>query len=286
MLSSKSKAIAGFTLVEMMVGIVVGLIVLWGMSSVYLNSSRSSRTTTAANQLNQDMRAVMDIMANDIRRAGYWQGAAAGVNPFTCVTGSALPCDGVAITDIQIAASGACVLYSYDATHAGGTAGVVDAGIDIQGFRLNANVVQTLDSAAGLATTGTGPCAVDADWQNLTDERSITVTQLTMTTGDSNDTGLETGSKCIAFKALTYDEAASSTFTEWTARPTTGVYRGPACAAAAPNAVAASASDATNTFIETRQVRISLTANSVVDPTLSRTLTETVLVRNNRVVTP
>jgi type IV pilus assembly protein PilW len=258
----------------MMVGIVVGLVVLWGMSTVYINSVRSSRVTTTANQLNQDMRAVMDIMVNDIRRAGYWDGAAAGTNPFTAAT-----------TNIQIsnlATDADCILYSYDATHLVNTAGV-DAGTDFFGFRLAGSVVQTVSPTAGLADTATA-CA-NTQWMDLTDERAINVTRLTFVTGDSADVQPENGSKCLAFNPATYTETVSSTFTEWTAKPTTGVYRGPACAATAPNATA-SAADATNTFIETRQIRITLTANSVSDTALSRTLTETVLVRNNRLITP
>ena len=42
----------------------------------------------------------------------------------------------------------------------------------------------------------------------------------------------------------------------------------------------------TNTFVETRQVNITLSAASIVDPTLTRTLTETVTVRNNRIIAP
>jgi prepilin peptidase dependent protein B len=255
MLITLRKRQAGFTLVEMMVGIVVALVVLWGMSSVYLNTSRSTRTNANANQLNQDVRAVMDIMVGDIRRAGYWGNASSGgSNPFTASTPS--------VTDLRI--SGNCILYSYDSNGDGS----VTAGTDVAGFRLSGTVVQSLDQTVGVSTTNAA-CAVDADWQNLTDERSITVSALTLDT---------VGSKCIALDPKTYNATDSTTYTTWT---TTGG-NGPACSASVANGGPATPPPTGNTFIETRQVRITLTAASVVDPTLTRTLTDTVLVRNNR----
>jgi len=283
MLNRNSRFQAGFTLVEMMVGIVVGLVVLWGMSTVYVNSARSSRTTTTADQLNQDLRAVMDIMVSDIRRAGYWDVAPTGVNPFTVRAPAPT-------TDIQISNTGTadadCILYSYDATYKpGNTVGVVDGGLDFFGFQLANGVVQTLDPAANLANTSTA-CA-STQWQNLTDERAINVTRLTFVTGDAADA--TTGSKCIAFAPATYIAASAATFTSWTSRPTAAgaIYQGPACDPSAPNAPAGGAYPAAaNTFVETRQIRITLTAHSVADPSLSRSLTETVLVRANRVIAP
>ncbi len=104
---------AGFSLVELMVGIAVGLVVLVGLSSVYVNSVRGGRTTTAANQLNQEMRALMDIMVNDLRRAGYW-----ARRPRAWQTPS------WRLTTQPAINGGNCILYSYDATFAGITPGV------------------------------------------------------------------------------------------------------------------------------------------------------------------
>ena len=264
MLNMRTRRQAGVSLVELMVGIVVGLIVLLGMSSVYINSARSSRTSATANQLNQDMRAVMDIMVNDIRRSGYWFSPVTGTNPFTAGT-----------TNIQItspAANNDCILYAYDATHAGGTAGVVD-GVDRFGFRLDGGVVKTLRSNT-LASTSDA-CSTGT-WDNLTDERAITVTALTMNTG---------GSKCIAFVPGTYDATVASTYTAWTTNA--GVVAA-ACNETvnnnnvAPSAAASAA--AGNNFIETRQINITLSARSSTDNSLTRTLSETVLVRNNRLI--
>jgi len=120
MLKSRRLRQLGISLIELMVGMVISLVVLWGISVVYLNTSAASRTGNAATQVNQDLRAMMDIMVADIRRAGSWGTASSGSNPFTA-----------AATNLAISSDGQCILYSYDATYAGGTAGVVDA---VDGF--------------------------------------------------------------------------------------------------------------------------------------------------------
>jgi prepilin-type N-terminal cleavage/methylation domain-containing protein len=253
---------AGVTLIEMMVGIVVGLIVLWGLSTVYINTSRGSRTTSTANALNQDMRAVMDIMIRDLRRAGYWDTNVEGINPFTQPT-----------KNIAINGAADCVLYSYDARHrsmpAGYTnvAGVPDPGTDFFGFRRSVasgvGAIQTLAPESTRATTAVATCgnaASGAGWENLTDDRAINVTGLTITTA---------GTQCMAYVKTSYNPSNVATF--W---PNNGVCN-PATSAAPANAA----------FVETRQITITLTASSLTDTTLAaRTLTDSVLVRNNRTV--
>ena len=265
MLNNRRKRTAGVSLVELMIGIVVGLVVLWGISSVYVNTARGSRTTTTANQLNQDMRAVMDIMVNDIRRAGF-SGASANsaANPF------ATPTTVPVLTNLGTNRD--CILYSYDATHAGSAPGVPNAGVDFFGFRLtDGGVVQTLGSTT-LATTAAAGCASN-EWDNLTDERAITVTELSFNT---------VGSRCIAFVPAVYKPSDTGTFTTWT----TAAGQGQACAPGVSSAPTPYP-DATHAFVETRQVNITLRARSVTDATLpEQTLTATALVRNNRVTIP
>ena len=252
-----------------MVGMMISLIVLSGLSAVYVNTSRSGRLTNTAIQLNQDLRAVMDIMVNDIRRAGFWAKANSGVNPFTTAT-----------TDLSLSNNGSCMLYSYDATYAGGTPGAVDSSasfMDFFGFRFSGGSVQTLVPTANLTSTDTSantgmPCATDSVWENLTDQRAITITTLVFNT---------IGSKCISYLSSTYNPTDPTTFNTWT---TTGG-NGPACSPTAPGAPTAYPAGA-NTFVETRQISITLAARSNTDSTLARSLTETILVRNNRVITP
>ena len=62
----------GFSLIELMVGVAVGLFVVLAASAIYLNATATGRDAAHANRLNQDMRAIMDVMVADVRRAGFW----------------------------------------------------------------------------------------------------------------------------------------------------------------------------------------------------------------------
>lgn len=254
MLIESRKAQLGLNLVELMIGLVVGMIVLAAMTSVYLSTARGSKDTLNANRLNQDMRAVMDIMVADIRRSGYWGTAAiATPNPFTVRGGGSA-------TDIYIP-SADCVLYSYDATFNGGTVGTADSGTDFFGFkRTVVGGSGVVWSATNFGNTNQANCTGNLGWQQLTDPKVINFSALTFS---------ETGSQCLdATTSANWTFAAGDT--------------APPCADAGAANYAAASGD---TLAETRQITITMTATHVNDSTLTRTLTETVLVRNNRILT-
>jgi prepilin peptidase dependent protein B len=136
----------GFSLVELMVGVVVGLIIVSGVIAVYLTTTQGSSFTLRSIRLNQDMRAVMEIMVSDIRRSGYWAGAATGN-----------PADNT-FADIAISNDGGQIRYTYD------TAG------DTLGVRLNNGVVEMRSSGS---------------WQVFTDPNAVEVTELQFSTKGS-----------------------------------------------------------------------------------------------------
>lgn len=69
----------GLSLVELMVGIAVGLMVVAGASFVAVNQIGDNRRLLLETQLQQDLRAAADMVARDLRRAGYWGAAEGGV---------------------------------------------------------------------------------------------------------------------------------------------------------------------------------------------------------------
>jgi len=75
----------GFTLVELMVGTAIGLFVVAGTVSLYATNVGASRRLLVEARLNQDLRASMDLVSRDLRRAGYWGNAITG----TSITGAA-----------------------------------------------------------------------------------------------------------------------------------------------------------------------------------------------------
>lgn len=65
----------GFSIVELMVGITVGLIVAAGASMVALGQINEHRRLMLETQLQQDLRTAADLLQQDLRRAGF-RGAA------------------------------------------------------------------------------------------------------------------------------------------------------------------------------------------------------------------
>jgi len=66
----QSKPSAGFTLIELMVAMLLGLIVIGGVVSVFLANQRSYRTNQALSDVQDGSRIAFEMMARDIRDAG------------------------------------------------------------------------------------------------------------------------------------------------------------------------------------------------------------------------
>ena len=61
---------SGFTLVELMVSMVLGLIIIGGATGVILANRQSYRTNEGLSQLQESARTAFELMARDIRQAG------------------------------------------------------------------------------------------------------------------------------------------------------------------------------------------------------------------------
>lgn len=70
---------AGLSLVEMLVGITVGLFIVGAATLVVTTQLGDNRRLLLETQLQQDLRASADIIAREIRRAGAWDVASLGV---------------------------------------------------------------------------------------------------------------------------------------------------------------------------------------------------------------
>lgn len=61
---------AGFTLIELMIAMVLGLIVIAGVTSIFLAGQQSFRTNNALADVQDGSRIAFELMARDIRQAG------------------------------------------------------------------------------------------------------------------------------------------------------------------------------------------------------------------------
>jgi type IV pilus assembly protein PilW len=65
-----SKSNAGFTLIEMMIAVTVGLFILGAVSAVAINSARSSRANDRTSELQTNGRYALDVLRRDVQHAG------------------------------------------------------------------------------------------------------------------------------------------------------------------------------------------------------------------------
>lgn len=251
----------GLSLVELMVGLVVGLIVVAGAGAMYVTTVRGQSYGLRAAKLNQDLRATMSVIAADIRRAGYWAGSVVvNAGPPVTYTFPTNPYT-VATTDLAILEGGTCVMYGYDAD---GDGAAVEGG-EVFGFKLDDDgVIRMLDP--GNTLTQTSNCTTGT-WGAMTSNDTVVIDSLSFST---------TGSQCmypkenISWKV----DAAGSTVA--------------ACAAAAADVTMNDggtyvAPVAGEVLTEVRQVTITLTGHHQNDAAMASTITETVHLANNRI---
>jgi prepilin peptidase dependent protein B len=180
----------GYTLIELMIATAIGLVVVGATISIYITAVGSSSNTIKSARLNHDLEAVMALMINDIKRAGYWNGAVVGAdsrnNPFTA-----------AATNINIPIS-TCILYSYDADNDG----IVDADEYYGFYRTN----NTLNMRRTATTTNSADCS-DWTWESFIDNNLITITTLQFSFVPV--TGLPATSRCLNVTTDTVTDAAA-----------------------------------------------------------------------------
>jgi type IV pilus assembly protein PilW len=259
----------GLTVVELMVGLLVGMLVVAGVLSVYLSTLESSGSTLKSSRLNQEMSALLNIMANDIRRAGYWGNADftnPQDNPFNRIDSTAANTTALrvhnnssgAYVDVTYHATlanrvGSCVVYTYDAD----ADGTLDNN-EKYGFRWDGtgNAIRMRTSGTG----GTNQCASNNDnWDTITDTSTTTITGLSFDLSNTKclnvaepDGEEDGGAAGTADDPLEYD-----------------------CYTVTP--------DTDNKSVEVREVLITLSAELADDPSVKATMSQTVQVRNNLV---
>lgn len=157
-----AKKQRGVSLVELMVGLTVGLLIIAAVSAMYITTSRSSRDTINSARLNIGMRTAMDMMVDEIRRAGY-SNAPGASNPFTQTTAGS-------ITDLVISQNGSCIEYAYDAD-GNGTLSTASP-YEFFGFRVDNGTLQFRNGGDGFL----GGCNT-GNWQPITDPEAITIVQ-------------------------------------------------------------------------------------------------------------
>lgn len=162
----------GLSMVELMVGVTIGLFVVAGAGMLAASQLSDNRRLLLETQVQQDLRATADIIARELRRSGHWAKARDSVWYEGSAAVRANPYGGL------IAAEGGDELQDGDVTNAvllnysnKGDEALEDDAVasnEQRGFRLDNGTIQT--------QLGAG------NWQALTDSNTLRVTAFTVTT--------------------------------------------------------------------------------------------------------
>jgi prepilin-type N-terminal cleavage/methylation domain-containing protein len=182
------KISRGFSLVELMVALVVGLVVSGAVLAFTMSTLKSNSDYVRSTRLTQELRNNMELVTRELRRAGYDQNALAYL-----AKGSGSP-----FAHISMATAGnatgtfQCVIYAYD--REGGVSGTIElANREVRGLRRasrtvagrTVGVLEYAESSNGVqpACNGAAPdystnpatCS-NAGWCPLSDGTSIDIT--------------------------------------------------------------------------------------------------------------
>jgi len=103
---ARTRNSKGFTLIELMIGMIVGLIVLSAVGYAFISSIRSAKDVLNSSKLNSEVSLITDVVIGELRRTGYWPIAGSGESDYG--TGGA---DDLVL--YPSAGSASCVQYSY-----------------------------------------------------------------------------------------------------------------------------------------------------------------------------
>ncbi len=168
------RASRGVSIVEILVGIAIGLVLVGGVLSLFVTNVVNSRRLLVEARVNQDMRAAADLIARDLRRAAYWQNSIDGTKVFGGATSPTRnPYQAIAP---DASASSITYTFSRDTTENN----TIDANEQF-GFRLSGGTVQMRTA--------------ENTWQTVTDPGVMTVNELALTV---NELARSAASACAA----------------------------------------------------------------------------------------
>ncbi len=159
----------GLSIVELMIGIAIGLIVVAAASMTVATQLSDNRRLLLETQVQQDLRAATDMISRDLRRSGYWMSS-----------GNQVATSGAAVSDLNnprrsltpSSGSTAAIEYEYDRKEIPGTAE------NRFGFCQGASCAS---ASAGMIRSKLTPPSGAFQWHQLTDDKAVNITAMTIT---------------------------------------------------------------------------------------------------------
>lgn len=241
-----SRRCRGLSLIELMVGIALGLFVIAGALTLFSDSVNNSRRLVLETRVNQDLRAAADLVARDLRRAGYW-GNSTGAVVTTNASPTALTTPHGDVTPTAAGGAGTAAIYSYSQ----GTENNALDSAENFGFQLNSGVLEYLN--------GSG------NWLAISDSNSVTINTFSVTPEH----------QCVSLVNYCSGNVSTGCAVCTTAN---GLLDANGC----PTAACTGAGLSGCPRLTLRRFNITLQGTAVSDSSVVRSLQETVRVRNEQ----
>jgi type II secretory pathway component PulJ len=263
----------GLGLIELLVALAIGLLVTLGVAVFFGNTISSAQDSIKSARIQNDMSNIVDLMAAEIRRSGYW--------------GSG---DLSTVEDPNLSViSPTCVVFYYDRNNdgvkdTGSTSGGVVTSIgEFGGFKLLNGDVWTREVCNPASDACMSSCTnTNQIWTRMNDENYTTITALAF---DS------VGSKCLTLSAdtsknLDFSEVTSGTDFRCPCTNDTGIsfYDYPAYGSGSCTGSNIPSTANEDRVISIRQVNIDITGQSSDDALIRATSSATVRVGNNHIL--
>ena len=191
----------GFTLIELMVALVLGLVVIGGVMGVFISTYQANAQNIKSVRLNEEMRAVMSLMTRDIRRAGgrgrtlTWGPTAP--NPFANDSNWVVSAN----SSVSATNPNSCARFAYDTNWNGS----VNSPSDLFGYRL-----RSIGNTRFIESRQTGTSCNGTGWEKITDENLMAVLGLNFTvTIEPGAPSVETRTVVVTLDAATHTRSGS-----------------------------------------------------------------------------
>jgi hypothetical protein len=243
----------GLSLMETMIAMSVGLVVTAAMITMMANTMGSGTRTIEMSRLQQEMRAVMQLVTRDVRRSAYNAEAILCFGNLDCSSDGTFP-SGLA-GDLVLNSDNDCVIFEMDRDHNGDPTDDPPGG-----FRLETN-----NDGVGIIQMWTGSndpgCGSDNNgWVSVTDPAFVDVTEflacLDIDADDAQCSGLmEDGTADPNMPAsLSYEELVDDD------------------------------SGGSPVYQRVRKLQLRISANLVDNPSIHKTLIDRIHIRNSIVL--
>lgn len=164
----------GFSLIELMVAMVAGLVVIGAIVVFTAATAQSSSANIRSTKVMQNLRSAMSLIEREIRRSGFDERALTFADACSDPTVAA-KCP-ISNFNQLLVVNSSCIIVAYD-NAANSSPGTLGAG-EYHAFRLKPNTSPGIIQAS-LASATLPDCTTDTNWLDVSDPKVVDVTALT-----------------------------------------------------------------------------------------------------------